>query len=148
MVKIIDVDKLNVNRYDAMWNLDVEESQKPYVASVAVLLCRAYVYRDLRPRAFWIYSDGTAVGMALYYDCTEQESYDFSQIFIDKRYQGRGYGKAAVRLILDEMKRDGKYNKVIMCYVDGNDASRKLFEKFGFVETSHPWDETFMELTF
>ena len=35
--------------------------------------------------------------------------------------------------------------QVSMCYVEGNDASRKLFEQFGFVEVSHPWDEIFME---
>ena len=43
------------------------------------------------------------------------------------------------------MKEEGKYPKVSMCYVEGNDASRKLFEQFGFVEVSHPWDEIFME---
>lgn len=147
MVTLVDADRVSLDRGSPVWELDVEESQKAYVASLPVILCRAYVFRSLRPRIFWIYSGDTPVGAALYCDCPEQESYDLSQLFIDRHYQGRGYGKAAVRLLLDEMKRDGKYGKVTMCYVEGNDASRKLFELFGFAETSHDWDEITMELS-
>lgn len=145
MIKLVDFGLFDIDRDSEILKLDVEESQKPYVASIVIMLGRTYVFRDLRPRLFWIFDDEAAVGMALYYDDPDNEAYEFSQIFIDKRYQGRGYGRAAVKLVLDEMKQDGKYNKVTMCYVEGNDTSRKLFEPFGFVETSHPWDEIFME---
>lgn len=147
MIKLIDVDQLGFDRNSAVLELDVDESQKAYVANVAVILGRAYVFRSSRPRVFFICNDDTPVGMALYYDCPERQSYDLSQLFIDRRYQGRGYGKAAVELILDEMKHDGTYGKVTICYVEGNDASRKLFEQFSFVEISHEWDEIFMEKT-
>lgn len=130
------------------WELEVEETQQKYVASVPVILGRAYVFRNYRSRAFWIYHNDGAVGMGLYYDCPERESYDFCQILIDKHFQRRGYGKEAVKLVLDEMKRDGKYNKVTMCYVEGNDASRKLFEQFGFREIEKDYDEIIMEMVF
>ena len=146
MVKIVDFENIGIDRDSDMWQLDVEESQKHYVASIAVILGRSYIFREFRPRIFWIYSDDTAVGMALYYDCPEEESYDFSQIFIDKCHQGKGYGKEALKLLLDKIRQDGKYKKVTMCYVEGNDASRKLFEQFGFKEISHVWDEIFMEM--
>ena len=47
------------------WRLDlkVAESQKTYVASSAVMLARAYAYREQRSRAFVIYDDETPVGM-------------------------------------------------------------------------------------
>lgn len=137
-----------IDHNTGVYDLEVDESQKTYVASMEVMLARAYIHRKLRSRAFWILDGEKAVGMGLYYDCPEKESYDFSQIFIDKRYQGQGYGKAAVKLVLDEMKREGKYHKVTMCYVEGNEASRKLFEQFGFTETSYEWDEIFMQMSF
>lgn len=127
--------------------LKVAESQKTYVANSAVLLARAYAYRDYRSRAFVIYNDETPVGMGLYYDCPELNSYDFSQIFIDERYQGCGYGKAAAKLVLDEMKSDGKYDKVVLCYIEGNDAAKRLYEQFGFMETGSDEDEITMEMT-
>lgn len=83
----------------------------------------------------------------MYLDDPQKEAYDFCQLFIDKRFQGKEYGKEAVRLVLDAMKEEGEYQKVSMCYVETNEVSRKLFEQFGFVEVSHPWDEVFMEVT-
>ena len=44
------------------------------------------------------------------------------------------------------MKKDGKYNKVILCYIDGNEAAQKLYQGFGFVETDRDDDEIIMEL--
>ncbi len=126
--------------------LNVAESQKTYVANSAVLLARAYAYRTQNSRAFMVCDDKTPVGMGLYYDCPELDSYDFSQIFIDQRYQGCGYGKAAIRLALEEMKKEGRYRKVVLCYIEGNDAARKLYEQFGFAETGKDEDEIVMEM--
>lgn len=126
--------------------MKVAESQKTYVANSAVMLARAYAYREQRSRAFIIYDDEIPVGMGLYYDLPEMECYDFSQIFIDERYQGRGYGKAATRLVLDALKQDGKYNKVDLCYIEGNDAAKNLYEQFGFVEIDCDGNEIILEL--
>ncbi len=141
MIRLEDIDEGNW-RYP----LKVSESQKNYVANSSVMLARAYAYRNQRSRAFVICEDETPVGMGLYYDCPEWEAYDFSQIFIDERYQGRGYGKEAIKLVLDIMKRDGKYSKVVLCYIAGNDAARKLYEQFGFTEIDRDEDEIIMEL--
>jgi len=61
-------------------------------------------------------------------------------------YQGRGYGKAATQLVLDAMKQDGKYRKVALCYVEGNEVAKQMYENFGFVETERDGDEIVMEL--
>lgn len=140
MIYLVDID--NETGDDS---LEVAEHQKNYVCTSLVMLARAWLHRKNRPRVFNVYDDKTAVGMGMYLDAPEKNAYDFCQLFIDKRYQGKGYGKAAVALVLDAMREDGKYQKVSMCYVEGNNASRKLFEQFGFVEVSHPWDEIFME---
>lgn len=126
--------------------LKVSQSQRTHVADSATLLARAYAYRDYRSRAFVICDDETPVGMGLYYDLPDLECYDLSQLFIDERYQGRGYGKAATRLVLEAMKQDGRYSKVVLCYIEGNNAAKKLYEQFGFVETDRDGNEIIMEL--
>ena len=140
MIHLVDIDVEAGNT-----DLEVSEEQRDYVCTSLVMLARAWLHRKFRPRVFNVYDGETAVGMGMYLDDPEKNAYDFCQLFIDKRYQGKGYGKAAVGLVLDAMRAEGKYQKVSMCYVEGNDASRKLFEQFGFVEVSHPWDEIFME---
>lgn len=72
----------------------------------------------------------------------------FYNLFIDARYQGRGYGKAAIQQVLEEMKQDGKYNRVILCYLEGNDAAKNIYQQFGFVEIDCDENEIIMELTF
>lgn len=143
MIRLEDIDPGN-------WRLGLKvfESQKSYVSDSYAMLARAYAYRDQRSRAFVICDGETPVGMGLYYDCPDLDAYDLSQIFIDERYQGRGYGKAAVKLVLDILAQDGKYRKVVLCYIEGNDAARKLYGQFGFVEIDRDEDEIIMEMIF
>lgn len=141
MVHLVDITPDN-------WRLklQVSEAQKTYVAGSAVLLARAYAYREWRSRAFVVCDDETPVGMGLYYDCPERNAYDFSQFFIDERYQGKGYGKAAAKAVLEAMKQDGKYDKTVLCYIEGDEAARRLYESIGFVEIDRDEDVIIMEL--
>lgn len=126
--------------------LKVSDAQKSFVADSATMLARAYAYRESRSKAYVIYNDTLPVGMALYYDCAELNAYDLSQLFIDERYQGNGFGIEATKQILDKMKSDSKYDKVILCYIDGNEAAKNMYEKLGFKLTGdRDEDEIIME---
>lgn len=142
MIHLVDIDPGN-------WRLGlrVAGSQKNYVSDSYAMLARAYAYREQRSRAFVIYDNETPVGMGMYHDCPDLDAFDLSQIFIDERYQRKGYGKAATKLVLDAMKQDGKYSKAILCYIEGNNAAKDLYESFGFVEIDRDEDEIIMELT-
>ena len=99
MIQLLDIDPGN-------WRLDlaVSKEQRTFVSDRAKLLARAYAYRAQRSWGFLICADGLPVGMGLYYDEPELQSYELSQMFIDERYQGRGYGRAAVRAISRETR--------------------------------------------
>ena len=141
MIHLIDINPNN-------WRLGLKVSpeHERYVANSAVMLARAYAYRKQRSRAFLVYADETPVGMGLYYDLPDMDCYDFSQLFIDERYQGKGYGKEATKMILNAMRVDGKYKKVDLCYIDGNKVAEKLYRSVGFVEIERDGDEIIMEL--
>lgn len=121
--------------------LSVSEEQQEYVSDSAGILARAYAYRNDRSRAYVIYDDEVPVGMAMYHDLDEWKAYDFSQFFIDQHYQRKGYGIEAAQLILEEMKADGKYDRVVLCYIDGDDAAKCLYEKLGFSLTGEADEE-------
>ena len=141
MIHLEEVDENN-------WRLGlrVGERQKDFVSDSYKMLARAYAYRNSRSCGYVIYDGETPVGMVMYHDCEPLGAYDFSQLFIDERYQGKGYGKAATRLILDLMKQDGKYQKVVLCFMEGNETARKLYEGFGFQVTGQDDDEIIMEM--
>lgn len=139
MIRLVDVNLDN-------WRLGlrVREDQEEYVANSTVLLARAFAYRNSRSRAIVIYDDETPVGMALYYDF--EDSYNFSQLFIDERYQGRGLGYKAAEMILNDMQADGVYDKVVLCYIEGDEAAKQLYLKLGFYHTGEAEeDEIVME---
>lgn len=139
MIRLVDVNPDN-------WRLGlrVREDQEEYVANSTVLLARAFAYRNSRSRAIVIYDDETPVGMALYYDF--EDSYNFSQFFIDERHQGRGLGYKAAEMILNDMQADGVYDKVVLCYIDGDEAAKQLYLKLGFYHTGEAEeDEIVME---
>ena len=126
--------------------LTVREEQCNYVSNSSGILARAYAYRNERSQAFVIYDNDIPVGMALYYDFDDWKAYDFSQFFIDQRYQRKGYGLKAAEMILEMMKADGKYDRVVLCYIDGDDEAKKLYEKLGFHHTGQvDEDEIVME---
>ena len=141
MIRLKNVDSRN-------WRtpLHVSKEQAHYVANSTTILARAYAYRSSRSQALLIYENETPIGMVMYHDEDSMAAYIFSEIFIDERFQRKGHGRAATKLVLDRMKADGKYNKVLLCYIEGNDAAKKLYESFGFEEIDRDGDEIIMEL--
>lgn len=141
MIRLEDIDTGN-------WRIPfrVSKEQEQYVANTTTILARAYAYRNDRSQALLIYEDDTPVGMVLYHDEDSLDAYIFSEILIDERFQGKGYGTTATKLVLDRMKEDGRYHKVVLCYIEGNDAAKKLYESFGFEEIDRDEDEIIMKL--
>ena len=125
--------------------LSVAEHQKRYVSDSAGILARAYAYRDHRSRAFVVYDEQVPVGMVMYYDCEPLKAYDLSQMFVDQRYQGRGFGAETLTMLLEQMRREGRYNKVVLCYIEGNEAAKRLYHRFGFQITDRDGNEIIME---
>ncbi|WP_320410754.1 GNAT family N-acetyltransferase [Mesorhizobium sp. Root695] len=78
---------------------------------------------------------GTRVVGFLMYDAPRDD--DEARIYrfmIDRASQGRGYGKAALREVLDEIQGLGHVSHVSICYEPDNDAARDLYRSAGFVE--------------
>ena len=115
--------------------LAVAEDQRRFVGDSSGILARAYAYRDLGSQAKLILDDDAPVGMLLYYDWPEGGQYIFSHLLIDQRYQRRGFGIRAAQLALGEMRADGRYPKVGLCYVEDDEPARLLYEKLGFRPT-------------
>jgi len=130
------------------WRVDlkVRDDQKDYVSPPNRLLARAWAYRDYNSKAFIITAEGEPVGMALYYDSPRLDAYDLSQLFIDERYQGKGYGKQATLLLLKEMEQEHRFDRIVLCYIEGNEIAEKMYLELGFVHTGErDLDEIIME---
>lgn len=122
-------------------DLQVAPEQKEYVADTTTILARAYGYRNEGSRAYLICDDDEYVGMILYYECEDLNAFIFSELLIDARYQRRGYGREASLMALEEMRKNGKYDQVYLCYIDGNEAARNMYLSLGFEHTGEDDDD-------
>ena len=113
MIRLADVDE---NNFEALRRLDVAPEQRRFLDSPLGILARGYVYRTQRARVLAILAEGEPVGLLLVKDMDEEPAcYDLQQFMIDRRFQGRGYGAAALGLLLDRLRQEKKYADVEVC---------------------------------
>jgi RimJ/RimL family protein N-acetyltransferase len=65
---------------------------------------------------FAIANDSVMVGVALVRDLDEEPAcYDLQQFLIDRRFQNKGFGTEALRLIIAALRDERKYDCVEVC---------------------------------
>ncbi len=139
MVNLIELSEEN---WIDFAGLSVDESQKNYLASNIGILARGYVYRDSRAKVMGIVVKGKPAGLAMVRDMDEEPAcYELQQFMIDKNYQGKGYGFEALKLILDKLKKEHKYDCVEVCVKMEDARAIHVYEKAGFVDTGYVDDD-------
>ena len=119
-------------------SLSVKDSQQDFLAPAVGILARGYVYRNCNGRVYAIENNGVIVGAALVREFTEEPlGYDLQQFMIDQRYQGMGYGSQALKLILDELRREGHYDHVEVCVKKTDETAINLYKKHGFTDSGY-----------
>lgn len=118
----------------AVLALHTAPGQEGFVETVAQCLDEANHTRCWRPVA--IYDSSTLVGFAMYgffwqyFPCGRLW---LDRLLIDARYQGRGYGKAALTLLLDRLAHDyPRRRKIYLSVIETNAPAISLYQKFGF----------------
>ncbi|MER9686736.1 GNAT family N-acetyltransferase [Mesorhizobium sp. M0139] len=112
--------------------LEMAADQMDFVASNAESLDEAETDGDARPRV--VMAGDRVVGFLMYEAPQDDDEARIYRFMIDRVHQGQGYGKAALREVLDEIMRLGHISHVSICYEPGNEAARRLYRAAGFVE--------------
>ena len=131
---MIHLEKVDGSNYRSFIKLKVKDEQKRFVANNSNILAKAYAYYN-DSTVYGIYNDDSAVGLAFAREYADDNFYIFDQLMIDEKYQGKGYGKKATELILKDLKDKNKYNKILLCYVEGDETAKNLYSSFGFEHT-------------
>lgn len=139
MVSLIDLSEENWMDFA---RLSVDENQKHYLASNIGIMARGYVYRDSHANVIGIVADGIPVGLAMVRNMDDEPAcYELQQFMIDKNYQGKGYGLEALKLILDSLKMEQKYDCVEVCVKMEDAQAIHVYKKAGFVDTGYIDDD-------
>ena len=112
--------------------LEVEESQRPFVAPVPyyLALC-AYDEGPWRPIAVRVADE--VVGFVMWGVYSTDGGYWIGGLIIDRRHHRRGYGRAAVLELLERAALAG--HREAASYDPQNRGARSLYANLGFVAT-------------
>ena len=144
----INLREITNDNWLEMLDLEITKAQEDYVAlpSEAIAASKFYDYYVNRG----VYLGDKPIGFIQYYpnyDDDKPNEIFIDQLLIDVNSQGQGYGTAAVKLVLDEIKQLPGFNAISICYVEGHDVMKRFFERFNFkVVEQDEFDETIMEL--
>ena len=137
---------------DAVESLEVFDHQKQYIASNKDSLATSLreEYREIA-RPFAIYADDRVIGFTMFaFDLAASDPDDrywLWRFMIDRELQGKGYGSAALEMIIAYFKRHGA-NHILLSTKETNTAALSLYHKYLFTETGEMnEDETVLRLT-
>jgi diamine N-acetyltransferase len=144
---LVTLERITADNFEECIGLTLTERQREFIASNAYSLCEAYALtnHDLHtPMPYAIYHEDRMVGfvMAVYQPKDEndpeddEDVYYLARIMIDKTYQGRGYGKAALQRMIDLIKTfpHGAATCIVLSSNPQNQPAYSLFKSFGFRE--------------
>jgi diamine N-acetyltransferase len=117
----------------AICDLEVAPEQRGYVAPNAVSIAQAY----FEPKAWFraVYAGETPVGFVMLELDTAAKEYFLWRFMIAAEHQHRGYGRQALDLVVDHVRRLPGATKLVSSFVPGEHGPRGFYLGYGFVET-------------
>ena len=130
MLSLVEIDRHN---YLSILDLSVSEEQRSFVASNTYSLAQAFVQPECVPLA--LYAENKPVGFAMYCIDESDREYWIYRLMIDQRHQGRGYGRAAMLLLIDRIRSemDEQRHRIFISFEPENEVAKSLYESLGFV---------------
>ena len=76
------------------------------------------------------------VGFALYGLDEVDNEYWIYRMMIDQKHQGKGYGKEAIKLVIDDVRtlKEDRHHTITLSYEPTNEHAKRVYEKMGFKE--------------
>lgn len=125
----ITLRKIDQDNWRDCIKLKVREDQSRFVATNENSLALAYVHTEMNPLG--IYFDETMVGFLMHALDPDDNINYINRLMIDENFQGKGYGRKALSLLIEKLKNEGVEVLDILHKPD-NHSAIKLYKSLGF----------------
>ena len=137
----IELRAVTQDNWQSLIKLKVRDGQKDFVASNLYSIAESHFgfeeegHWELSP--YGLFLNGEPVGFAMTGLNINHSRFQglILRLMVDERYQGRGYGREAMKVMTEMFLANEHVRAVCISYAPENDAARKLYASFGFVET-------------
>ena len=126
--------EVTVDTVDEILRLKVAPHQEMFVATNAKSIAQAHFY----PEIAWfraVYAGETPVGFVMLSDNAEEPEYFLWRLMIDERFQGRGYGRRTIGLLIAYVRTRPGATALLTSAFAGPGSAIPFYEKMGFVLT-------------
>lgn len=131
---MIYIEKVNKKTFFPVIDMKVSQEQEQFVASNIMSLAQAWLYHE-NARPLVIMNDDEPVGFMMLDWDEKEKTVGIWRMMIDIKHQGKGYGKHALQAIIDQVKKENKFDKMYLSIIPENEVARKLYKSLGFNET-------------
>jgi diamine N-acetyltransferase len=144
---LITFKDIDYNNFREIMDLKVHENQLDFLTSNAVSIAQSKVQQECIPLA--IYNDEKAIGFTMYgIDRRDGQCWIY-RFMIDKRYQTKGLGKAALQLLINQIQKDKTHSKILLGVRKESVAAIRLYHGLGFEFSGQIFgNEHIMELNY
>jgi diamine N-acetyltransferase len=127
------MDVENLRRLGKVLRLSVADRQQRFVADNGSSLAQAHH----EPRAWYraICADDTPVGFAMLEIDSEKPEYYLWRFMLDARYQGLGFGRRALELLIAHVRQLPGAREFLTSVVQAEGGPQPFYESLGFVAT-------------
>jgi diamine N-acetyltransferase len=141
MTKKISLKDVTADNWEAVVDLELDPDQEDLVASNLYSVAESHYDPDARPRA--VYAGKRVVGFLMYdVQPAKGKSREASiyRFMIDRKHQGKGYGRAALSEALEEIRAIPGVKRVSIGYMPENPVAGPFYASFGFKEVGRDRD--------
>jgi len=143
----VSLRKITGKTVRAICNLSASDSQKLFVAPNPVSIAEAHFCRNAWFRA--IYAGETPVGFVMLHENPKRGTYCLWRFMIDAKYQGKGYGRKALNLVIKRVRKKPKAKALTLSVVRAERGAEVFYKMFGFDFTGKiEYGEHEMKLSF
>lgn len=129
----LHLEPITLNNRQDIEKLSVHPYQQGYIESTIECLLEASQCQTWRTVA--IYDNEILIGFAMYGYFVEEYSKGqvwLDRLLIDYKYQGKGYGKKAILLLLELLYKEYQQDTIYLSVYGDNKAAISLYEQIGF----------------
>ena len=134
---MITLEESSRENISAVLALDVTERQRDfYPCSNAYSIAEGHFPPD--DDAVWmqaICNDGDPVGFMMTSEIPERGEYFLWRMMIDQRYQGKGYGTDAMKLLIKRIEDNGNPRVLLLSHLKDNLDAGRFYQSLGFSYT-------------
>ncbi|MHA2365625.1 MAG: GNAT family N-acetyltransferase [Candidatus Hodarchaeales archaeon] len=125
----INLRAITRNNYREILALRVTPEQQKYVAPNVLTIAQMQFKEEKIVLGIYT-SNTTPVGLIAY----DLDDYDIWRLMVDYRYQKRGYGRQAMKKVIEILRNHGKLSEVKTSVVSENKEVIMLYKSLGFHE--------------